>query len=84
MYSMSKGLGEHRRLLVSLSPVMATDGSGKWAQKDQSIAMLASETHELLCEAHGGHSPYSLSELEEMLIERVDLPPDIIKLKAIK
>lgn len=84
MYSSSKGLGENRRLFISLNPSMATGEDGKWTQKDHSITMQASETHELLCEAHGGHSPYSLSELEEMLVECVDLPPDIIKLKAIK
>lgn len=84
MYSTSKGLGTNRRVLISLVPALATDGNGRWAQKDQSIAIIASETHDLLCEAHGGHSPFSLAELEEMLMEGIDLPPEIVKLKAIK
>lgn len=84
IYSTSKGLGQSRRVFISVTPAIAIDEAGKWAQKDQSIALRASEIHELLCEAHGGHSPYSLSELEEMLIEHADLPPDIVKLRKIK
>eukprot|EP00892_Ulva_mutabilis_P008354 jgi/Ulvmu1/5891/UM026_0012.1 len=84
VYSSSKGLGQNRRLMISLEPAIGIDETGKWAQKDQDITLRASETHELLCEAHGGHSPYSLSELEEMFIEGADLPDDIVRLKAIK
>jgi hypothetical protein len=81
LYSASSGLREDRRLLVHAS---AADCPEQWKKKDIKVQAMARESHELLCEAHGGHSTYSLSELEEMIVTGVDLPPAILTLKAIK
>ena len=81
LYSSSSGLRENRRLLVHAS---AVDSTEQWKKRDIKVQTMARENHELLCEAHGGHSTYSLSELEEMIVTGVEMPPAILTLKTIK
>ena len=81
LYSSSSGLRENRRLLVHAS---AAESNEQWQRRDLKAQAQAREAYELLCEAHGGHSSYSVSELEEMIVSGVDLPPEILTQKTIK
>lgn len=62
----------------------AAESNEQWHKRDLKAQAQAREAHELLCEAHGGHSSYSVSELEEMVVSGVDLPPEILSQKTIK
>lgn len=62
----------------------AAESGEQWNKRDLKAQAEAREAYELLCEAHGGHSSYSVSELEEMIVSGVDLPPEILTQKTVK
>jgi uncharacterized small protein (DUF1192 family) len=85
LFSTSRGIGDSRRCYITtIRPGPVTGQSGQWLQKDADITRHAAEMHDILSEEHGGHSRYSLAELEERLAVGAELPPEILRLQSIR
>ena len=84
LHTFSRGIGAARRLFIGSTKLEVLDGGGRWCRADAGQRAQAAALHMLAVESCGGHTAWSVQELEELLASGGPVPPELAALQAVK